>query len=177
MRATSRLSSTGYCEAVNVGRAGRVDLLDDVDRLLIGELRDDGRRSFSEIGRRIGFSEPTIRQHYNRLVDLGVIYVVGMYDELKIGEIAAHVGVRVVDVALSRVATRLAEHPQVKYVACVLGYYDIFMYVVAADIQSMGDVVHALRRIRGVSEFEVLTVLDVVKDTYVWQGFREPFPA
>ena len=152
-------------------------LLDDVDREIIDQLRVDGRRSFSEIGRRIGFSEPTVRQRYNRLVSLGIIYVAGMYDETKIGGIAAHVGIRVSGVPVAQVAEQLADHPQIKYVACTLGYYDIILDVFAPDAQALGKIVlQDLRRVRGISDLETLTVLEVRKDTYLWQGFREPLP-
>ena len=152
-------------------------LLDDVDREIIDQLRVDGRRSFTEIGRRIGFSEPTVRQRYNRLVSLGVIWVAGMYDETKIGGIAAHVGIRVAELPVAKVAEQLVEHPRIKYVACTLGYYDIILDIAAPDAQALGRIVlHDLRRIRGVSEIETLTVLEVRKDTYLWQGFRETSP-
>lgn len=151
--------------------------LDDVDREIIDQLRVDGRMSFAEIGRRIGFSEPTVRQRYNRLVSLGFIYVAGMYDETKIGGIAAHVGIRVAEVPVARVAEQLAEHPNVKYVACTLGYYDIILDLVAPDARGLGKIVlQDLRRIRGISDLETLTVLEVRKDDYLWQGFREPSP-
>lgn len=152
-------------------------LLDDVDRDIIDELRVDGRMSFSEIGRRIGYSEPTTRQRYNRLVDLGIINVVGMYDETKAGGIAAHVGIRVSHIAVEKVAAEIAEHPNVRYVACALGYYDIILDIAAIDAQELGKIVlHDLRRIRGISGLETLTVLEVRKDTYLWRGFREPHP-
>lgn len=163
-----------YTEGVDHPRQRGAQLLDDVDREIIDQLRVDGRQSFSEIGRRIGFSEPTVRQRYNRLVSLGVIAVVGMYDETKIGGIAAHVGIRVTDVPVARVADQIAEHPQVRYVACALGYYDIILDVVAPDAQALGKIVlQDLRRIRGISDLETLTVLEVRKDTYLWQGFRD----
>lgn len=162
---------------MEAARASSDPLLDDVDREIIDQLRVDGRRSFSEIGRRIGFSEPTVRQRYNRLVSLGVIYVAGMYDETKIGGIAAHVGIRVSEVPVAKVAEQLADHPQIKYVACTLGYYDIILDIVAPDAQSLGKIVlQDLRRVRGISDLETLTVLEVMKDTYLWQGFREPSP-
>jgi len=85
--------------------------LDDLDLEIIDQLRVDGRRSFAEIGRRIGYSEPTIRQRYNRLVSLGVIYVSGMYDETKIGGIEAHIGIRVAGVPVSRVSAASTASP------------------------------------------------------------------
>lgn len=158
------------------GGAEELDL-DDVDRDIIDELRVDGRLSFSEIGRRIGFSEPTVRQRYNRLVAMGIIYVVGMYDETKIGGIAAHIGIRVSGLPVAQVAKQLVDHPKIKYVACALGYYDIILDVVADDARELGEIVlQDLRRVRGISDLETLTVLEVRKDSYLWQGFREKLP-
>lgn len=149
--------------------------LDLADRQIIDQLRVDGRRPFSEIGRNIGLSEPTVRQRYNRLVSLGVLHVVGMHDETKVGGISAHVGIRVSEVPVARVAEQLVDHPQIKYIACALGYYDIFLDIVAPDARALGQIVlHDIRRIHGVSEIETLTVLEMRKDTYLWRGFTEP---
>ncbi|MGR4009441.1 Lrp/AsnC family transcriptional regulator [Leucobacter sp. 1207-22] len=153
-------------------------LLDDVDRDIIDVLRVDGRLSFSEVGRRIGFSEPTVRQRYNRLVSMGIIYVAAMYDETKIGGISAHVGIRIAGVPVAKVAKEIADHPNIKYVACALGYYDIILDVFAQDAQELGRIVlQDLRRIKGISELETLTVLEVMKDDYLWKGFRDAIPA
>lgn len=154
--------------------AGNVSqLLDSLDRNIIEQLRKDGRMSFSEIARQVGKTEVTVRQRYNRLVSLGVIFVTGMTDETKIGRIAAHVGIRVAKVPVAQVAKQLAEHPQVKYAACTLGYYDILLDVTADDTQELGEIVlQDLRRVRGVQEVETLTVLQVRKDSYEWQGFK-----
>lgn len=150
--------------------------LDDADRDIIDQLRIDGRKSFSDIGREIGLSEPTVRQRYHRLVQLGVLHVVGMYEPTKIGGVSAHIGLRVVDVPVTRAAEQLAQLPEVKYVACALGYYDVILDVWTSDVARLGQIVlHDIRRIHGVSDVETLMVLDVLKDTYLWKGFRD-FP-
>ncbi|MBC9928617.1 MULTISPECIES: Lrp/AsnC family transcriptional regulator [unclassified Leucobacter] len=148
--------------------------IDRADREIIDQLRVDGRRPFSEIGRNIGLSEPTVRQRYNRLVSMGVLHVVGMHDETKLGGISAHIGIRVSGAAVARVAEQLVDHPQIKYIACTLGYYDILLSVETPDAQALGRVVlHDIRRIHGVSEVETLTVLEMRKDTYLWSWFNE----
>lgn len=149
--------------------------VDEVDRAIIDHLREDGRRPFAEIGRKLGYSEPAIRQRYNRLVSLGVIYVAGMFDEVRMGGTAAHVGIRVSEAKVSQVAAKLADHPKIKYVACALGYYDIITDIVANDAEELGRIVlRDIRRIRGVTEVETLTVLEIRKDTYLWEWFSGP---
>lgn len=72
-----------------------------MDRYIVDQLRVDGRLPFSEIARRIGASEATVRRRYNPLVTLGVIWVAGMYDKTKIGGIAAHLGIRVAELPVT----------------------------------------------------------------------------
>lgn len=159
---------------MNMSRASSAPALDGVDRDIIDLLRVDGRMAFAEIGRRIGASEPTVRQRYARLVSLGLIFVAGMYDETRIGGIAAHVGIRVAQVTVSSVAQKLASHQNIKYIACTLGYYDIILDISAPDAQTLGRIVlEDIRKIRGIVDIDTLTILEVRKDTYTWEGFHE----
>ena len=48
-------------------------LLDDTNRLLIGELQADARLSMAELGRRVGLSAPAVAERVQRLEQAGVI--------------------------------------------------------------------------------------------------------
>ena len=47
--------------------------IDDVDRKIIGELTEDGRVSFAELGRRVSLSSPAVAERVQRLERAGVI--------------------------------------------------------------------------------------------------------
>ncbi|HEV8462196.1 MAG TPA: Lrp/AsnC family transcriptional regulator [Gaiellaceae bacterium] len=47
--------------------------LDETDRKIIGELANDGRVSFAELGRRVNLSPPTVAERVQRLERQGVI--------------------------------------------------------------------------------------------------------
>jgi Lrp/AsnC family leucine-responsive transcriptional regulator len=47
--------------------------LDDVDWRILEELQDDGRVSFSELGRRVAMSPPAVAERVRRLEETGVI--------------------------------------------------------------------------------------------------------
>src|SRR3954447_25526083 len=59
--------------------------LDDLDRSIITELQNDGRRSFREIARSIGVSEATVRTRVRRLDEAGALRIVAFADPLKLG--------------------------------------------------------------------------------------------
>jgi DNA-binding Lrp family transcriptional regulator len=47
--------------------------MDDIDREIIRILKDDGRATYSEMGKRIGLSEGAVRKRIKALIDSGVI--------------------------------------------------------------------------------------------------------
>jgi len=64
------------------GRRGRARrpasrvVLDDVSKLIIEQLQQDGRRSYAAIGKAVGLSEAAVRQRVQRLIDGGVMQIV-----------------------------------------------------------------------------------------------------
>jgi len=152
-----------------------LEAIDVIDRKIIDQLRIDGRRSFGEIGRYVGLSEGSVRARYKRLRDLGVVQVVAMSTASRMGMVEAHLTVRVRGVALESVAKALAAFPEVKYVAASIGASDLIADVRFEDSEALGVfVTDTLRRVHGVLDVETVMTIDVLKDEYVWAGFRDP---
>ncbi|MCU4673948.1 Lrp/AsnC family transcriptional regulator [Microbacterium fluvii] len=149
-------------------------LADDIDRRIIDQLRVDGRRSFGEIARNVGLSEVSVRSRYNRLRDLGVVQVVAMPDPIRMQQVECHLLIRVRDVGVEVVANHLAKHPEVKFIAATLGEFDLVVDVRFETNEALSQFLHTeLRRIRGIDRVETSVVLENLKDSYLWEGFRE----
>ena len=58
---------------------------DDVSKLIIEQLQQDGRRSYAAIGKAVGLSEAAVRQRVQRLQDAGVMQIVAVTDPLTLG--------------------------------------------------------------------------------------------
>jgi Lrp/AsnC family transcriptional regulator for asnA, asnC and gidA len=101
--------------------------LDAVDRVLIGELQDDGRASFRDIGQRLGVSERAVSTRFARLVDEDLVRVIAVGNPHVLGFHAlAWVGVSLSEVAdLDAVATAFGRIPQVSYLVSVSGRFDL----------------------------------------------------
>src|SRR5215470_14567596 len=65
-------------------RPGEVTI-DKVSKLIIEQLQQDGRRSYTAIGRAVGLSEAGVRQRVQRLIDGGVIQIVAVTDPMTLG--------------------------------------------------------------------------------------------
>ncbi|WP_368498027.1 Lrp/AsnC family transcriptional regulator [Herbiconiux sp. A18JL235] len=152
-----------------------LEAVDVIDRKIIDQLRLDGRRSFGQIARYVGLSEGSVRQRYHRLLSLGVVQVVGMPNSPKMGYVEAHLSIRVRGATVETVARALAALPEVKYVAACIGSYDLSADVRCDDQAQMNAfLTDTVRSITGVDHLETAAVLEVIKDEYVWSGFREP---
>ncbi len=70
-----------------MSRSGRTkdSALDDVSKLIIEQLQDDGRKSYSEIGKAVGLSEAAVRQRVQKLTEKGVMQIVAVTDPVQLG--------------------------------------------------------------------------------------------
>ena len=70
--------------------------LDDLDRQIIGHLRANARRSYADISRAVGVSEPTARNRIERLIRTGAILTGTRVNPEALGfPVDAMIGIRV----------------------------------------------------------------------------------
>ncbi len=143
--------------------------LDDTDKLIISELQDDGRLAYAKLAPRVGLSEAATRQRVNKLTERGVMQIVAVSDPAMLGlGMQAMVGIKV-DADVRGVATALAEVDAVDYLVITTGRYEILAEVFSTDATEFLKVVNdQIRGIEGVRDLEILSYLDLVKQTYNW---------
>ena len=104
-------------------------VLDDVSRAIIEQLQEDGRRPYARIAAAVGLSEAAVRQRVQRLLDAGVMQIVGVTDPLQVGfSRQAMVGVRTSGDARAA-AERIAAFTEVDYVVITAGSVDLLVEV------------------------------------------------
>jgi Lrp/AsnC family transcriptional regulator for asnA, asnC and gidA len=152
-------------------RAGVV--LDDVSRAIIEQLQEDGRRPYARIAEAVGLSEAAVRQRVQRLLDAGIIQIVGVTDPMQVGfSRQAMVGVRTRG-DTRKVADALAAFDEVAYVVVTAGSIDVLVEVVCEDDDRLLDMVSRIRDVDGVESTETFVYLGLRKQTYAW-GTRRP---
>ena len=151
------------------GAAAGVDV-SELDKRIIEHLQQDGRRAFTRIASDLGVSEAAVRARTNRLIEQGILQVVGVTDPLKLGfHQQAMIGVRCQADRLMEVAEAVAAFPEVSYLVVTAGSYDILIEVVCEDNDALlRFLAERLRRVDGVRETETFVYLRMVKQTYAW---------
>ena len=159
------------------GRNGRrassgrgADEVSPLDKRIIEHLQQDGRRPFTQIASDLGVSEAAVRARTNRLVERGVLQVVGVTDPLRLGfQQMAMIGIRCERDMLVEVSEKIAEMPEVDYVVITAGSYDLLIETVCEDNEALlRFLAEKLRRIEGVRDTETFVYLRMVKQTYQW---------
>jgi DNA-binding Lrp family transcriptional regulator len=133
--------------------------LDDTDRMIIRILKDDGRATYSHIGKRVSLSEGAIRKRIKALVDSGVI---GRFT-IKVGLTEGAEAIALLSInpsyPTSDVSRLLRKFPDVETVYEITGEYDIAVIISALDIVEVNECVEKIRRLDGVINTNTMIIL------------------
>lgn len=143
--------------------------LDETDKAIVRELQNDGRLAYTKLAPRVGLSQAATRQRVNRLLERGIMQVVAVTDPHKVGlDVQAMLCLRAQG-DLDEIAAALGEIDEVSYVVITAGAFDLLAEVVCHDTQRLLELLNdRFRALPGVTEVQVLTYLDLTKQTYAW---------
>lgn len=127
--------------------------LDDIDRALIDSLVADGRASYAALARRIGMSQAAVKARVIRLLDSGVIHILGRIDPRALGY--GEFAYCLIDVAgpVAPTAERLAEMEEAAFVLILAGARGLFVEFRASDAQHLDAAIERARsdpQVRGI---------------------------
>jgi Lrp/AsnC family transcriptional regulator for asnA, asnC and gidA len=142
--------------------------IDITDHCIIALLQADGRLQHTDLARRLGVPEATVRRRMKRLLDERVMQIVAVPDPYKIGyDTHAIVGLRVQPGKIEEVIAVLDPLPQIRYIGVTAGTYDV---VVEALFENNDALRHfltdTLGQIDGLRGTETSYVLEVAKRVY-----------
>ncbi|MGH7776548.1 MAG: Lrp/AsnC family transcriptional regulator [Candidatus Dormibacterales bacterium] len=152
-----------------MGVARRRASIDAIDRVIIQQLQEDGRRPYTAIAAVVGLSEAAVRQRVRSLIEGGVMQIVAVADPLRLGfNLEVLVGVRV-DGDFIAVAEALADVPEADYVVVTAGSFDLLVEFVCEDHDHLLRILNEkVRTIPGVTRTETFTYLRILKETYTY---------
>lgn len=139
--------------------------MDELDLALVAQLQRNGRKPFTEIALELGVSEGTIRNRYGRLIEDGVIQVIGMINPHQLGiDAPALVGVSLESENWDKAITAIANFDEVSYLVLVSGEFDLIVEVMCQDRDHLADFLQrTLRQVPGVIRTQTFTILRTYK--------------
>ena len=141
---------------------------DHISMQIIEQLQQDGRRSYAGIGKAVGLSEAAVRQRVQRLLEAGVMQIVGVTDPLTLGfRRQSMIGIKC-EGDPDRIADHLAAMEEIDYVVIVAGSFDLLIEVVCEDDDHLLEILSRVRTIPSVTSTETFVYLKLRKQTYSW---------
>ncbi len=143
--------------------------LDATNKVIIEQLQQDGRTSYAAIGKVVGLSEAAVRARVQRLLDSGILQIIGVTNPMELGFARqAMVGIKVSGPP-EPVAAAVEALEAVDYVVITAGSFDIMIEVVCESDHHLLELVSKhIRTIPGVLTTETFMYLELRKQTYSW---------
>lgn len=143
----------------------RETVLDELDFSILSFLQQDGRTSFTVIAEKLNVSIGTIRTRFNRLLEEGVISIVGRVNPAKVGfHCYAHIAVYVRPATLKeQVAKKIQKLPEVSFLAGTSGDYDLEVDVMCRDNDHLTGFINKISVIEGVHQTKTTIYFKVYK--------------
>ncbi|OPY51870.1 MAG: putative HTH-type transcriptional regulator [Methanosaeta sp. PtaU1.Bin112] len=141
--------------------------LDEVDRAILGSLREDARVSLREMSRRSGISDATIQFRLKRMKARGII------DRFTIIANPAATGYLVTAIMLvqtdnerhDQVVKALSKVPEITEVYGILGEYDLFLKVWSRSLDELNILINdKIRSVEGIEDLHEIVVVERAKN-------------
>ena len=145
--------------------------MDELDYLILNALQEDGRTPFTQIAKKAGVAESTIRSRYASLVEKGIVQTIAVIDPFAVGYNApALIGVNVKPGSIHIVAEALEKLTEVSYLVLTLGGYDLVLEVFCRDREHLTSfITDQIQVIPGVQSTETLVIGQIHKLSFFWQ--------
>ncbi len=140
-------------------------IIDDLDKKLLTILQDDARVSASEISRKTGYNENTIRYRIERLKKSGVIKeFTALLNPRMIGlPIAAIMMITTEPNQLKDVFESLATLEETKHILQATGKHDLIVVAHYPTMEAMNGASQKIKSMNGVKEAEIHLATGMIK--------------
>ena len=147
--------------------------IDDVDRRILEHFSKDARMSNREIAQALGLAEGTVRSRIRRLQESKTIKIIALTNfagpDMQDNPVMAYIGVRVDLHRIAAAAAAIAALASVRFVATMLGRYDILVITIVKDGAELVRMVNdEIMGLPGVRHAETTLAVKSLKYDYRW---------
>jgi Lrp/AsnC family transcriptional regulator for asnA, asnC and gidA len=144
--------------------------IDKIDSKIICLLQKDGRMANTEIAKRVGITEATVRNRIKRLIDDDIIQIVAVSDPFKLGfEIAGNIKISIQFQKADHVISELKKLDELWYIALMSGVSDLDVEFRAKSMKDLRELIYdKINKIDGVVRTETAFHLKFIKNRLDW---------
>lgn len=155
------------------------DTLDELDKKIVIQLAEDGRRSYRQIAQNLGIAEGTARFRANRLMEEGYVKVTAVANAQRLGvDVVAVTLLRLEPGHVKEAADHLATYRNVRFVGMSFGSADVIIQTLHRSQKDLhrflvGELPAALPSIRSMETFQLAEVVKSSWDLEAWLNLAD----
>lgn len=138
--------------------------IDNTDLKILEILRDDAKKPFTEVARRVSVSQGTVHVRMTKLEDAGIVEKTTLkLNYAKLGyDITAFIGIYLEKSALyDKVVSRLKEIQEITSIHYTTGNYSMFVKIHCRDTNHLKEVLHdKMQQVDGIERTETMISLE-----------------
>jgi Lrp/AsnC family transcriptional regulator for asnA, asnC and gidA len=144
--------------------------LDQIDCQMIELLQRDGRISNTDIAKKIGLSEATVRTRLNRLINEEFIQIVAVSNPIKLGfKIVGNIRIHVEIKKMDRIIRELKKLKPLWFIVQTTGGTGIDTEFVVKSLDELNELIfEKINKIDGIVRTETALFLNYIKRQYDW---------
>ncbi len=130
--------------------------MDKTDQMILAILKEDARKAYTDIAKKVGLSEGAVRKRVQNLVKSGIIRRFTVSSGLKEGVRA----ITLISAASTpEISAKIMKLEDVEAVYEITGQYDIAVLLSGANIEEINQSVDKIRGIEGITNTNTMIIL------------------
>ncbi|MBN1192063.1 MAG: Lrp/AsnC family transcriptional regulator [Dehalococcoidales bacterium] len=148
-------------------------MIDEINRKLMIALSKDGRYSYARLARELGIKATTVAKRVDSMMQDDVFTINAIPNPINMGyRVMSVIGLDVELPSVEDVCEKLAEYPNVSYIATTFGRFDILLNAEFRDLESLNKLVKEdIPSLGGIRMIETWIVSEVKKRFQVTNKF------
>lgn len=140
-------------------------ILDDIDKEILNIIQRNGRVPYSEIAKKTGVAEATIRFRIKRLIKKGVIRAfTAILNPAMIGfSVSGAILLKIDSSKIDDIVKKLVNSSETSYIYRSTGEYDVVAVIYAQDIDHFNEFVQKIKTLDGVKVVRVSVTTELLK--------------
>ena len=138
--------------------------VDNIDLKILEILRDDAKKPFTEVAKKVHVSQGTVHVRMNKMEEAGIVEKTTVkINYAKLGfDITAFIGIYLEKSALyDKVVARLKEIPEITSIHYTTGNYSMFVKIHCRDTNHLKEVLHdKMQQVDGIERTETMISLE-----------------
>jgi len=149
-------------------------VIDSIDSKIFRLLQTNGRLPNTEIAKKIGISESTVRNRINRLINSGIIRITAIGNPEKLGfDVIGHLTISIDHQKTDRVIQALNEIPDFWYITHTVGAADFFIEFSVTSLKHLDQLLGKIHQIEGILQINTSLLRKTIRASYGWWPYDD----